>query len=503
MPRLKWERALVTGASEGIGEAFARNLARRRCDLVLVARRPEPLELLASELAASGIVAEVLAADLTQPEGLATVEARLQASERAIDLLVNNAGGASRLGSFLELDREVLTHDAYLNALVVLRLTHAAAGAMVGRGGGSVLNVSAGVAFYPLPGAAAYGASKAFVNSLSEAVSYELRGTGVQVSAVCPGFTHTGAQRRLGMTIDHLPRFLWMAPSEVADAALRAAERGRAISSLSLIGGVNALLGRHLPRRFLLPALARGQLRVTADGAIDRATPLSLAQLAETESRRRLFGVLLGGLVELPLVGPSLTRATRAPILIRFLSTRITRFHAWLLRCTRGRLRRSWLFAAGQPVLALTTLGRRSGLPRSTAVACFAFGDDLVLAAMNLGVPRDPAWALNLEANPDATIDIGGQTIPVTARRATGDDAAELWSRWLELQPSAEAFRELAQRDIPLFVLTRRGPPHADASATARAHRNRTRWLRPGGCAARVSRPGPRRVLRGDRGPRG
>jgi deazaflavin-dependent oxidoreductase (nitroreductase family) len=108
------------------------------------------------------------------------------------------------------------------------------------------------------------------------------------------------------------------------------------------------------------------------------------------------------------------------------------------------------------PVLALTTVGRRSGLGRSTAVACFSHGEDLVVAGMNLGLPRDPAWVLNLEANPEATIDIRGQKIPVTGRRATGDEAAQLWRRWVELQPSAEAFRALAGRDVPLFVLVRR-----------------------------------------------
>jgi deazaflavin-dependent oxidoreductase (nitroreductase family) len=136
----------------------------------------------------------------------------------------------------------------------------------------------------------------------------------------------------------------------------------------------------------------------------------------------------------------------------------VTRFHAWLLRRTGGRLRRSWLFAAGQPVLALTTIGRRSGRPRSTAVVGFAAGEDLALAAMNLGLERHPSWALNLEANPHATIEVRGQRIPVTATRATGEDAVRLWRRWVELQPSAEAFRQLAGREIPLFVLTRRDP---------------------------------------------
>jgi deazaflavin-dependent oxidoreductase (nitroreductase family) len=166
--------------------------------------------------------------------------------------------------------------------------------------------------------------------------------------------------------------------------------------------------------------------------------------------------MLLGRLVDLPLIGPGLARITRAPIKIRFLSTRLTRLHASLLRLTGGRLRRSWVFAAGQPVLALTTTGRRTGLPRSTAVACFSHGDNLVLAGMNLGVTHHPAWALNLQANPTATIDISGQHIRVTARQATDDEADKLWQRWLELQPSADAFRELAGRDIPLFVLARR-----------------------------------------------
>jgi deazaflavin-dependent oxidoreductase (nitroreductase family) len=179
-----------------------------------------------------------------------------------------------------------------------------------------------------------------------------------------------------------------------------------------------------------------------------------LARLVGTDSRRRRFGTVAGRLVDLPVIGPWLARAARAPNRLRF-SSRVTRLHARLLRLARGRLRRSWLFAAGQPVLALTTVGRRSGLARSTAVACFSHGEDLVVAGMNLGLPRDPAWVLNLEANPEATIDIGGQRIPVTARRATGDEAAQLWRRWVEVQPSAEAFRGLAGRDIPLLVLMR------------------------------------------------
>jgi uncharacterized protein len=259
----QWERALVTGASEGIGEAFARELASRGSDVVVVARRKERLEGLAAELAAQhGVEVEVLAADLTDPRALAEIEARLEADERPVDLLVNNAGGASEVGRFLARDRELLARDAYLNALTLMRLTHAAAQAMAKRGEGNVINVSAGIAFYPLPGAAEYGAAKAFVNSLSEALDYELRASGVHVTAICPGFTRTGAQRRLGMNVDWVPRAWWMDPEEVVAAALKAAARGRPISSLSTIGRFNAFMGRHLPHRILLPRVARMQGRV-------------------------------------------------------------------------------------------------------------------------------------------------------------------------------------------------------------------------------------------------
>lgn len=197
------------------------------------------------------------------------------------------------------------------------------------------------------------------------------------------------------------------------------------------------LLGR-LPRHLL---------------AGDQDPPLS--ELVRRESRRRRFGALLGRLVDLPVVGPWLVRLGRLPNQIPFVSSRITRFHGWLLRHSGGRLRRSWLFAAGQPVLALTTVGRKTGKARTTAVACFVNGDELVLAGMNLGRTSHPAWALNLGAEPRARITVGGQAIDVLARGAAGDERERLWQRWLLLQPSAEAFRTLAGREIPLFVLTR------------------------------------------------
>jgi deazaflavin-dependent oxidoreductase (nitroreductase family) len=183
-------------------------------------------------------------------------------------------------------------------------------------------------------------------------------------------------------------------------------------------------------------------------------TDQTLAALVAGDSRQRLFGRLLGGIVDLPLVGAWAARLGRLPNQIPFLTPLITRYHAWLLRKSGGRLRRSWLFAAGQPVISLTTTGRRSGEPRSTAVACFVAGDELVVAGMNLGRTSHPAWALNLKANPRGRIEIRGRTVEVSARQAEGAERDRLWRRWLELQPSAGAFREISGRQIPLFVLS-------------------------------------------------
>jgi short-subunit dehydrogenase len=127
-----------------------------------------------------------------------------------------------------------------------------------------VINVSSGNAFYPTPGAAAYGASKAFVNSLTEALAHELRGSGVTVPAVCPGFTRTGAQQRLGLNSDLVPRLLWHEPNEVAAAALEAAVQGKVVSSLDSSGALSAFAGRHLPRRLLVPLVARASAKLAS-----------------------------------------------------------------------------------------------------------------------------------------------------------------------------------------------------------------------------------------------
>jgi F420H(2)-dependent quinone reductase len=144
----------------------------------------------------------------------------------------------------------------------------------------------------------------------------------------------------------------------------------------------------------------------------------------------------------------------------RRITTRITRLHAAILRASRGRIRRSWAFALGLPVMSLTTVGRKTGKPRSTVVAYFEDGGALVTTAANLGNERDPSWARNLDANPHATIVVRGERRAVRARRARGGERERLWSRWLELQPPARAMAAIAGREIPVFVLT---PVHGDS----------------------------------------
>jgi short-subunit dehydrogenase len=217
--------ALVTGASSGIGEAFARELARDAHDLVLVARSGDALEALAKELRSeSGAAVECLCCDLTADAELRRVEERVR-SGPAFDLVVNNAGVGSA-GAFAEQDVEREEQQIRLNVIALMRLTHAAVATMLPRGRGAVINVSSLAGIGPYPFTATYGATKAFVNSLTEALAEELRGTGVQLQALCPGFTRTRFQERAGVDPTTVPDFAWMSAESVARASLASLARG-------------------------------------------------------------------------------------------------------------------------------------------------------------------------------------------------------------------------------------------------------------------------------------
>jgi F420H(2)-dependent quinone reductase len=137
----------------------------------------------------------------------------------------------------------------------------------------------------------------------------------------------------------------------------------------------------------------------------------------------------------------------------RWLATRVTRLHARILRLSRGRLRRSLFLAGGQPVLVLTTKGRRTGRPRSTPVAYMRDGDDLVIVPGNAGLRRPPAWWLNLQADPQAEVEVGGRSLFVRARRAQPLEEARLWPRLVRQFAGHEQTRRMAGRDIPVVIL--------------------------------------------------
>ncbi|MFT4569349.1 MAG: short-subunit dehydrogenase [Hyphomicrobiaceae bacterium] len=238
--------AAVTGASAGIGESFARELAKRGWDLLLVARRKQRLEKLAAELRADhGCRVDILAADLTRPAALRRVEDALSASRR-LGLLVNNAGMGD-FGVFSKSDRDREESEIRLNTIAVVRLTHAALPGMVRRKSGSIINVSSTAGFAPCPNFATYGATKAFLNSFTEALHEELADSGVAVQALCPGLTHTEIFEAAGTDTSGLPEFLWMESEDVVIESLNALETGTVVCVPGLGNRALSTLARMLP----------------------------------------------------------------------------------------------------------------------------------------------------------------------------------------------------------------------------------------------------------------
>jgi len=235
--------ALITGGTSGIGAAFARQLASEGSDLVLVARDADRLSAFAAELyAAWGITVETISADLADPGAVSRVAARIESTERPIDLVVNNAG----FGLHTALTSpDVARHEHAFQVMcrAVLVLGGAAGRAMRGRGG-VIINISS-LQTYLATGS--YAAIKAWVTAYSRSLSVELRGSGVTVTAVLPGWVRTEWHERAGVRRRSLPGFLWTEPEVVARAALRDARRGRVISIPTVRYRLLAWFARHLP----------------------------------------------------------------------------------------------------------------------------------------------------------------------------------------------------------------------------------------------------------------
>jgi hypothetical protein len=249
--------ALVTGATAGIGNAFARALAARGTDLVLVARDAARLGAVAEQLKADhGVEVEVLAADLADREQLERVAVRLRDEQRPVDMLVSNAGFGLKqrfVGGDLADEERLL--DVLVRAVLVL--THAAVPGMVARGRGAVVTVSSVAGFMP---AGPYSAAKAWATTFTTSLAGELAGTGVTATALCPGYVHTEFHGRAGIRMERLPEFVWLDADQLVAACLADVARGRTISVPGAQYKLAVVALRHLPLRFV-EWFSRGRMR--------------------------------------------------------------------------------------------------------------------------------------------------------------------------------------------------------------------------------------------------
>ncbi|MEV6550075.1 SDR family oxidoreductase [Streptomyces sp. NPDC051597] len=249
--------ALITGATAGIGAAFARRLARDGHDLVVVARDDKRLREQATELHdRHGVEVEVLAADLSTEDGIASVEARLAERRKPVDLLVNNAGFGNK-GRYLDVSMGDELKMLKVHIEAVLRLTSAATEGMRERGRGGVVNVASVAAFVPR---GTYGASKAWVVQFTQGAARDLAGSGVRLMALCPGFVRTEFHQRAGMGTDNIPGWMWLDADKLVATALSDLARGKTLSipdprykalmgvvklaPRGLLGGVTSRTGR-------------------------------------------------------------------------------------------------------------------------------------------------------------------------------------------------------------------------------------------------------------------
>jgi short-subunit dehydrogenase len=250
--------ALITGASSGLGAEYAKQLAARGADLVLVARDVEALNKLAGELQDEyGVAADICVADLTVEKDLKSVEAILRDTERPIDMLINNAGFGLSL-RFADNDLKDEVKHLRIHVEAPMRLIHAALSSMRGRGG-RILNVASVAAFIPR---STYSANKRWQVVFSQWANSQYAADGVSVTAVCPGFTHTNFHERLGLPPgkEGISPFMWLNADQVVRESLRDASRGKAVSIPSFKYKVIVTLSKILPTRMLAGAGKKGRL---------------------------------------------------------------------------------------------------------------------------------------------------------------------------------------------------------------------------------------------------
>jgi uncharacterized protein len=249
---------LVTGASSGLGAAFARLLAGRGYNVLLVARRRERLEALADELHAHGVTAEVYCCDLSDRAARAGLIGHLQNHDRAVDMLINNAGFGTA-GRYLDVSPTREREMIGVNIDAPVELCRAVIGGMTERRSGAILNVSSIAAFAPLPGMSLYTGTKAMLLTFSASIHAELAGHGVTVTVLTPGGIRTEFAEVAGAPglAARLPDAIWMSPDAVAAHGIAGLERGRWLIVPGPLNRAVGLILRHIPRTILLAAAGR------------------------------------------------------------------------------------------------------------------------------------------------------------------------------------------------------------------------------------------------------
>ena len=260
-------RALITGASSGIGAEFASQLAARGYDLTLVARREDRLKQVADSLRqAHAIATEVLPADLASDDGLARVEQCITAAEN-LELLVNNAGFGV-YDHFHQADVRSQDQMHRLHVLATVRLTHAALGGMIGRGRGAIINVSSVAGFWQAPKSVSYDATKCWMNSFTRGLALELESIGspVKMQALCPGFTISEFHAAAGIDRTLIPKSLWMTAEEVVAESLRGLDGGRMFVIPGWRYRLLVFFMRHLPQAVIDAVALRQRRNLHEDG---------------------------------------------------------------------------------------------------------------------------------------------------------------------------------------------------------------------------------------------
>lgn len=250
------QRALVTGATAGIGNAYARALAKRGFDLVLVARDTARLEKLATDLRSKHRIAvDIISADLATVDGVQNVANALTDTAKPVDLLINNAG-SSLAGWFGTTDIAEEDHQLDLMVRAPMHLTDAAIKSMAGRGRGQIINVASVAAFTPR---GTYSAHKMWIVNLSRWLNLQYADAGVTVMAVCPGFTHTEFHQRMGARTDNIPRWMWLNADKVVKSSLRDLDKGKAVSIPSIRYKVLAAFAQYVPASIVARVAKRGR----------------------------------------------------------------------------------------------------------------------------------------------------------------------------------------------------------------------------------------------------